>query len=693
MQQQMMMMQQQMAMQQAQMGQQPGDKKKSEIYLVANQRRNSLIAHAPPDKMAIIAAFVKRIDIPGASDGLNALNTRMRVYRLTSLDPKKVVASIMAMDALEPTTRLETDEKNKAIIAHASLADHFIIQETLQKLDGSAREFDVIQLRRLKAEDVAGTIRTLMGTEKDKKEDRGRRSYYYWDPFGGNKKDEGNNDQLRVGANIQNNQLLIWSNEVERKDINKLLIKLGELPPEGGNRSQTRVIDANRSSETREYLEALKRNWERVSNVPLILPDAKDFEKPSEESTPANDEASSTGSEDLDIAPRSRTKKESSSKQDEAPKKVEDQSLGLAPRHEARIAKPAAFVASVQQQPPEEDGEALPADPPKTIVNPNRRQGQKPPAIEIDFDERGNLVLRSGDTEALDRLEQLMMEQAPPSRSYHVFRIRHARPAWIRLSLEDYFKDDSKKNNDRDAVYRWIFDMDSPKQEESAELGKKRKLKFISESDTSTIVVVGADEVQLKTIEQLIKLWDVAKPQDKQSLRYTKIVKVEYSKAQAIVDAMKEAFRDLLSSNDKALEKKAPEGAGGGNESKRDASDSIMGGGMSFDFSGRLSLGIERVTNSIIVSAKGEDLLELVVDMIEELDQNARPSQSIQVAKMNGTSTKSMEKALRALLRSQQPNDPNAQPGQQQQQGQPAGRPAGNNVEAMGGQPGNDAEF
>ena len=89
-QQQMLMMQQQQE-QQLQAQQQGKDKKgKQEVLLVANNRRNSLIVHAPPDQMAIIATFVKRIDVPSTSDNLNVLNTRMKVYRLAALVPKKL---------------------------------------------------------------------------------------------------------------------------------------------------------------------------------------------------------------------------------------------------------------------------------------------------------------------------------------------------------------------------------------------------------------------------------------------------------------------------------------------------------------------------------------------------------------------------------------------------------------------------
>ena len=85
------------------------------------------------------------------------------------------------------------------------------------------------------------------------------------------------------------------------------------------------------------------------------------------------------------------------------------------------------------------------------------------------------------------------------------------------------------------------------------------------------------------------------------------------------MDAIKEAYRDLLSTNDKAFEKEKSGGGGGGGskESKRgSSSESIFEGGMSYSFSGRLSLGVDKITNSIIVSAEGEDLLKLVIEMI-----------------------------------------------------------------------------
>ena len=654
-QQMMMMQQQQLAAQQAAMAGQPGmpENKRREIYLVANPRRNSLIVNAPPDKMAIIASFITRVDVSNPNEQYQALTTRMKVYRLSSLEPKQFVASLLALNVLEPTTRLEVDDKNKSMIAYASLADHLTIQETIKKLDGSARQVEVLQLRRLRAEEVAGTIRLLMGIDGEKKEDNSRRRFFYFDPFQMNNKESKSSDQLRIGANAVNNQIILWANEFETAEIKKLLIKLGELPPEGGSDQRVRVIEASRSEETREYLERLKRYWES-NGIELEIPEAAEFEDKPSSGSPKKDPPAQVlqggeigaidGTQDGPLPQGRLVATQQDGAQDVLSKAtggeaasnsvVGEAGNGVRPSNAANSNAANSGVAN--------SGDANSgAEPKKKIV--------------IKLDPQGNLVLESPDTKALDRVEEWMIANAPPEQEYQVFKIEHTRPFWIKLNLEDYFKEEGKdKKNSNDTVFRYLFDLDPPKQEyEGPQLGKKRKLKFMSDSDSGTLLVSGASPAQLDTIRRLIELWDRPTEEDKQSLRYSKTVKVEFSKAQSIVDAIKDAFRDLLSSNDKALEKDTSDGAGGagGKEPKQRSRDSISDGGMNFEFTGRLSLGVDSLTNTIIVSAKGEDLLKLICDLIEELDQKAKRSEQVEVVKVNGASTAALEKALKNLLR------------------------------------------
>ncbi len=686
-QQQQMMMQQQQQRQQQGIPAPPKAKDKGDIYLVANVRRNSVIASAPADKMAIIAAFVRRIDVPNENaDSMGMLEARMKVYRLSSLDPKQLVATLLSMDVLEPTTRLEVDEKNKAVIAHASIADQYAIQQTIKRLDGSARDVDVIQLRRLRAEDVVGTIKFLMGT--DEKKDDSRRSYDPWGYSSRSQKDT-STDTFRVAANSQDNQVLLWANELERTEVNKLLVKLGELPPAGGNVSRVRVIDANRSSDTKEYLKRLQQAWNKISPTPLVLPSEEQFDPADAKKSPAAD----ADSRETDKPKTPRDPKE----------KAQDISLKIDNSLDERLTRigiPSGFLSAANQAPNNERNEDENANGPKSnsappkAANPqseitqNRvpqiatdsvfadkeHSGKTPQPsspIQITFDERGNLVLTGDDPEALSRLEQMMIDNAPPQRNYEVYYIKNSKPTWVKWNLEDYYKEE-KKDTSNDA-FRWIFGIDAPsdKKNEDPQLSKKRKLKFLSDNDTNSLIVIGADDVQLKTIEELIRLWDVPEKTNKQKLRYSKLVHVDFSKADVVVDAIKEAYRDLLSTNDKAFEKEKSGGGGegGSKESKRgSSSDSIFEGGMSYSFSGRLSMGVDKITNSVIVSAEGEDLLKLVCEMITQLDEAAKPTGSIEVIKLDGANGAAMEKALTALAKANGKDVKNGDPNQQQQQ-------------------------
>ena len=669
MQQQQMMMQQQQQMMQQAGGAAPPSKKKSEIFIVSNIRRNSVIVHAPPDKMAIVASFISRVDVPNEkADSLQSLEARSKVYRLASLDPAQFIASLVSLDALEPTTQLIPDDKNNAIIAYASLSDHYTIIKMLERLDGSARDVEVIQLRRLKAEDVAGTIKFLMGPEEKKEDKSSRRNFFYYDPFGRNDKKDSSKDAFRVAANAQDNQVLIWANEIERAEVMKLLIKLGELPPEGGNQSRIRVIDANRSPETREYLKRLQEAWHRISPTPLELPNDDQFEKQSKK-VPGAENGSEEGSEqEEDREPAKKNPEEDKITLRRVPTRDENlERLGI-PQGRLSNMSLVSSQADDDDDNDNKDGESETKAP---------KQPTKAP-IRISFDERGNLVLMGDDPEALSKLEQIMIDNAPPKRGYEVFIIKNSKPSWIKWSLEDYYKEDKKEPNERDGLYRWIFDMEQEeKKTDDPQLGKKRKMRFIPDNDTNTLVVVGADDAEIKTIEALIKLWDVPEKTNKQRLRYSKLMKIEFSDADAIVEAIKDAYRDLLSTNDKAFQKEAGDGKGSeGKESKRsESSDSVFDGAMNFSFSGRLSLGVDKVTKTIIVSAEGEDLLKLVCEMITELDNAAKPSGSVEILKLDGSNSKAMEKALMALSKANKgrkdkdPNAANQQPLNQQQMG------------------------
>ena len=614
--------------------------------------------------------FLKRIDVPSESMvSLADIQSRVQVFRLSSLDPEKLIEIINQMNILEPTTRVSVDKDNNALIVSGSAADRYVVDSLIKRLDGSSRSFHVLPLRRLEPSEVAESIAFLMGQQDEEDDSSSRYSYryYYTQPDAKKKKDE-----FRVAANTRFKQVLLWANDQEMQEVESLLVKLGELPPPGGSKRTMRVIDASATPETFEYLQRLRQQWNRISPNPLELPDQEQFKEPndfpSEKDQPADDEI-----EDGQTPPSDDPGKPSL---DDRIAGAGDTTYRLTLQHNDEIG---ANLADNDAS----DAEAADRGPGSPIRSSSDfdqmlrgmsdgKTSEEPPAekkkggspIRIEIDDAGNLVLLGSDTEALDRLENLMLQIKPPKRPYHVFHIKHASASWMRLNLEDYYRDlDENDSSDSDDFFRfyWGYDSGGSDDDSPSGLGKGAKLKFVDDLDTNTLVVSGATAEQLRTIAELIELWDVPEPINKRKVRFTRLVNIQYGQAEKIAETVKDAYRDLLSSNDKAFASGRGQNNGGGaqqatksrngggsglqsSESGRDA------GGADFSFKGKLSLGVDSVGNTLLVSAEGEPLLELVTDMVKQLDEAARPQGEIQVFQLpGGISGDTLRNALKPM--------------------------------------------
>ena len=240
----------------------------------------------------------------------------------------------------------------------------------------------------------------------------------------------------------------------------------------------------------------------------------------------------------------------------------------------------------------------------------------------------------------------------------------------VAMNLKDFFEEKDKNDQRRGRFGFWGYPQNE--QEENRRLSKRRPLKFISDTDSNSILVTGADPSQLKVIEELIDLYDVPESKDSQAVRRTKIVRLQYSKARVVADAVKDVYRDLLSANDPALQnnqnnnqkqQKPPDALytyiynTGGDEKKPD---------MPAKFKGLLSIGVDELSNTLVVSA-AEGLMENVVETAEALDEAARPTVSrMRVLKIDrNIDANELQKRLKNLLvtpqKPQQPRQPQPQ--------------------------------
>ena len=288
--------------------------------------------------------------------------------------------------------------------------------------------------------------------------------------------------------------------------------------------------------------------------------------------------------------------------------------------------------------------------------------------VRISMAPDGKLIVSSTDPEALAEIEQLISQVAAPRRSFKVFRLKYATPSWVTLNLKDFFKAEEETKNILEYNPYYGIMPSQKKVKGPRSLSKRHQPQFISDNFTSTILVRDADAKQLTTIEDLIAIYDIPEPSDSRSMRVTTIFRLEHAKASSVAAAVKDVFRDLLSSNDKALEKddkgQQRQGSGGlvtflPGAPKTDGAEEEE----PIRFKGLLSIGIDESSNTLIVSSAGT-LMDTIGEMIEALDKAADSSSVVQVIKVDRSVDLGLiQERLQELMKTMQP-PPGQQPGQ-----------------------------
>ena len=515
------------------------------------------------------------------------------------------VKTLQQMGDLSPATRIEADKQNKAIIVDAAPFDHQKIQAMVEKLSGSARSLHVLQLHKLAADDVAGSIEFLMGAGPKKKE---RSRPYWWGDSGRDNAPE-STDQFRVEADVENHRVMLYANEIEMAAVRDLLVQLGEVAPKEGNNAKLRVIPGGSRQEAEELLERIRRAWPAVAPNPLAVPpSAPDLQKSESEPQKA------TPPQPTPVSPSKTT--------------ARDPDAGVFQL--ARLSHDAAAEEGVKSQ-PESAGQATAPSRSDAGKSAAKEGARTPPPVHVTVRPDGQIVIWSDDPQALDRLEELVSQLTPPRKDYAKFQLKYAGAYSVAQNLEDYFKEGKKEQSRYPYWWDWDSGQDDKDKDSERRLSKRRKLKFIADADSNTILVVGADPSQLATIKDLVKLYDQAPSTDTDAARKTQTIQLQHAKARVVADAVKDVYRDLLSANDKALVNQ--------NQAQQPRrsfyffNDADNTEKKSPKFKGDLSIGIDETSNTLIVSAPAY-LFDHVRKMVQELDDAAAPSNSVRVLRV-----------------------------------------------------------
>jgi type II secretory pathway component GspD/PulD (secretin) len=716
-------------------GMAPGMPPKPDVRLMANQRRNSILVNAPPDQMAIIKGAIWKIDVPSERMGVAE---SAQTYRLATLDPELVVALLESTGNLDPQTKIDVDKKNRAIIAYANPRDHKAIASLVKNLDGSDRDLDVIQLRKLDAIDVAGTLRALLvppdeNTNTNNNNNYGgysRRRFSGWfDSMSSQTNNEdARNGKFRVEADGVNNRLIVWSNQIEHEQVMQCLAKLGEIPRRERGHDTMRVLDLGAGGNDQELLERIRRVWPSLGKDPskLIIDVPA---KPDDDSgeTPQGNKRSKVNEKKTEPAPAEGQPKRPAAPAN-VPASAEGTNHSVSPsggpsaslrRGTIRFAalrrdsSPLAAADSQGKETPEAtagDSNTQPAegtrgsssriekdsaasDVPSPAASRRGHRGRSKGTEEADPTSAadapviitrgadGRLIISSRDTQALDALEELIAKMAPPRKDYEVFSLKYTTAYSMKDNLDEFFEVNKKEtNNNRRPYWYWDND-DNNKKDDTPRLSQRKPMRIIADPSTNTLLVQGATSEQLRRIGELIKLYDVPEPENSKVSRMTRPFPIKHSRASIIGDVIKDVYRDLLSANDKALESF--------NESKNKGRRTEYYGGWGNEtsddgkinqgkFKGLLSVGIDETSNTLLISCP-ENLMKSVEQIIQYLDKAAVPAaQTFQVLKIDRSiDAGAIQKKLAEMLKKPAPK--NEQQPQQQKQARKRGRGQQNN--------------
>jgi type II secretory pathway component GspD/PulD (secretin) len=621
----------------------------------ADVKNNALMLWCNEFELRKVEGLLDQLESMPESDGSVF---EVRVYRLNTLDPEPLVATLEDMDALGVHASLEADSESKSIVAYATEAGHEKIQDLVDRLDSSGRKFEVVQLRRLQADYVAGTIEFMMDAGEE--EDSSNSRYGYYRGYGGQEEEE--KSGFKIDADVESNRLLLLANESEMKEVMNLLVKLGEIPSDEGDPSTVRIIDTMPGEELEELLKRIEKAWPSMAPNPLLLPKE-------------GDDTKDKAAQPMDASP---SQPKTALAQPAAP-------LIRFAQHETTSDQPAAEPPAEKAVPEATDaapGETDTAsEPAPETAGPSKTDtakdasvaGKAPVSITVGPD--GRLVIASEDTRALDRLEELLSTLAPRRPGFEIFRLKYAYASTVSLTLEEIFEEKEKNNNSGGGRY-YFYDYygggNNNNKDDKLRLSQRRPLKFVWDSGSNSILVQNATPEQLTLISELIEFYDQSEPADSQSVRKQEIVQIKYSRASSIAETVKDVYRDLLSANDKALangkDKSTPERSytyvydSSGSDEERKAPS----------FKGMLSLGVDDLSNTLIVSAPAYFITD-VLEVIDSLDQAAEPTtETMEVISLGeGVSATELQKTLMKLLqqRSAGKQGGNGKPPEQKQPG------------------------
>lgn len=357
-----------------------GDKK-PDTFLVVNDKENSIVVNAPPDKLEMVRQTVETLDkpLPEADSSWQTVS-RVKVHPVNGFDPEAISRLLLALQErgnLAKDTRIQHEAAYNRIIAFATPEDHLTISQLIESYRAEKRSAAVINLSNVAPNYAVKAIQLILKSPERPSKSPGVPS----------------DGKFQIESDPDNNRLLLWATSEELEEVREFLISLGETfeaKPE--EKSQMHVVSIP-ASDISEVTKRLEEVWQEVSDAPLVIE-----RKPTATALPVPDETS--------------TKPEKAAE-------VRDASAALSSDAKFRLVSSSRAVSDPKDA--KSESTVAPAVPPVRVI-----EGKK-----------GDLVIISRDANAASTAKKLLQQLAPDPGDVRVVQLKYAQAMNVRRQLEE----------------------------------------------------------------------------------------------------------------------------------------------------------------------------------------------------------------------------------------------------------------
>lgn len=605
----------------------------STTQVASDPRTNTLLVTATAAELRLIEETVRAIDVAEATGGnfATADVPHLRVYTLTSSDPREVTKTL---DAILPGVVVNEDGRNNKVHIVATAAQHREVEQLIRQLDGGggAQSVAVFSLAMLDPVAVTGTLRSLFAGE--------------------------GNQAPTIEADALGQRVMVRGTADQITQVKTLLAQLGEdgtgmARDDPRWRGPVRTVPlGGRNPE--EFLKLLERVWEtsRPNPIRVVIPPRAGPIR--EQRVPSRPPA-----ETIEPAPPAEPprRSQSSDAPTDARERLDDIEARAAVRRTVftvALANAANDGASAGE--PDNAGEASDAveEPQSAPAHPSK------PEVTVMLS-GGDLVISSTDLEALDELQELIETLAraiPVQTQWTVFYLRSADATEAAAMLEQLFPSSSVSlmagSSDNSlmggltsgiaSLGRGLAEMTGLSNLASG----PQTLRIIPETRSNSLFVMGPADV-VKDVEEVLRILDASELPETLRDRVPRMITVEHADVDDVAAIVRDVYRDYLESgqlgggnrnvNPLALLMGAQGGGGDGGQRRGGRYPEV-----------RLTLGVDRRTNQLIVSAE-DSLFRQIEALVRSLDAAAEAAQqTVRVVKLEHTRAAVVQETLASMI-------------------------------------------